>query len=71
MMGPEKSGYVWSHYPFTGDEWKARANMVAHHGQYPLPVIRLKAPEGPVVVIESRNASRSSRRQAPPRGDGE
>jgi hypothetical protein len=51
MVGPEKSGYVWSHYPFTDEQWKARANMIAHHGQYPLPIIRLSVPQARVVII--------------------
>jgi hypothetical protein len=54
MMGAAKSGYVWSHYPFTDAQWKARANMAAHHGTYPLPVIRFRAPEARVVVVEAR-----------------
>ena len=48
---PERSGYVWDHYPFTDDEWATRANMVAHHGHYPLPIIRFWAPEAKVGII--------------------
>jgi hypothetical protein len=46
-----RSGHVWDHYPFTDEQWKARANMAAHHGQYPLPTMCSKAPGARVVVI--------------------
>src|SRR6185437_2688560 len=71
MMGPEKSGYVWSHYPFTDAQWKARANMIAHHGQYPLPIIRLSAPQAQVVIITGPVLAIDESREAPPKLDME